>query len=186
MWWVDSLTHWYTPPFSLWNGNEHPNCTLLYHHWFSNIQTFYYLDSTLPFVALPCLSHSFGPKFVGCALIFFDRYVMSLAFKAYCAVEYPLQSLISSISGVLFYSFCQVVIAVLINGICMCMLFNREDFFLVSQHVRQGTVSPTHYVTVADSSNLKIDHIQQITYRMTHMYYNWPGTVRVPAPCQVC
>ena len=59
-----------------------------------------------------------------------------------------------------------------------------EDFFLISQHVRQGTVSPTHYVTVDDTSNLKIDQIQQITYRMTHMYYNWPGTVRVPAPCQ--
>ena len=46
-----------------------------------------------------------------------------------------------------------------------------EDFFLISQHVRQGTVSPTHYVTVDDTSNLKIDQIQQITYRMTHMYY---------------
>ena len=55
----------------------------------------------------------------------------------------------------------------------------------MSQHVRQGTVSPTHYVIVSDTSSLKIDHIQQITYRMTHMYYNWPGTVRVPAPCQV-
>jgi len=66
-----------------------------------------------------------------------------------------------------------------------CRLFVRDDFFLISQHVRQGTVSPTHYVAVADTSNLKVDHIQQITYRMTHMYYNWPGTVRVPAPCQV-
>jgi len=65
-------------------------------------------------------------------------------------------------------------------------VFVREDFFLISQHVRQGTVSPTHYIVVADTSSLKIDHIQQITYRMTHMYYNWPGTVRVPAPCQVC
>ena len=24
----------------------------------------------------------------------------------------------------------------------------------------------------------------QISYKLTHMYYNWPGTVRVPAPCQ--
>ena len=22
------------------------------------------------------------------------------------------------------------------------------------------------------------------SYKLTHMYYNWPGTVRVPAPCQ--
>ena len=25
----------------------------------------------------------------------------------------------------------------------------------------------------------------RLTYKLTHMYYNWPGTIRVPAPCQV-
>ncbi|XP_072051349.1 piwi-like protein 1 [Amphiura filiformis] len=58
------------------------------------------------------------------------------------------------------------------------------DFFLVSQHVRQGTVSPTHYVSSHDTSTLKPDHMQRLAYKLTHMYYNWPGTVRVPAPCQ--
>nr|CAD7401849.1 unnamed protein product [Timema poppensis] len=58
------------------------------------------------------------------------------------------------------------------------------DFFLVSQHVRQGTVTPTHYVVVYDSANMKPDHVQRFTYKMCHMYYNWPGTIRVPAPCQ--
>jgi len=58
------------------------------------------------------------------------------------------------------------------------------DFFLVSQHVRQGTVSPTHYVVVYDESGLKPDHLQRLSYKLTHLYYNWPGTVRVPAPCQ--
>lgn len=58
------------------------------------------------------------------------------------------------------------------------------DFFLVSQHVRQGTVSPTHYVVIYDTSQMKPDHMQRLTYKMTHLYYNWPGTVRVPAPCQ--
>jgi len=58
------------------------------------------------------------------------------------------------------------------------------DFFLVSQHVGQGTVSPTHYVVVHDSMDLPVDAVQRISYKLTHMYYNWPGTVRVPAPCQ--
>ncbi|XP_060067150.1 piwi-like protein 1 [Ylistrum balloti] len=58
------------------------------------------------------------------------------------------------------------------------------DYFLVSQHVRQGTVSPTHYIVVHDSTNLKPDHMQRLSYKMTHLYYNWPGTIRVPAPCQ--
>lgn len=63
--------------------------------------------------------------------------------------------------------------------------FPRFDFFLVSQHVRQGTVSPTHYVVVHDNSNWDVDKLQCLSYKMTHLYYNWPGTVRVPAPCQV-
>ncbi|KAI6656672.1 piwi B [Oopsacas minuta] len=58
------------------------------------------------------------------------------------------------------------------------------DFFLVSQHVRQGTVTPTHYNVVYDTSGLKPDHMQRLSYKLTHLYYNWPGTVRVPAPCQ--
>ncbi|CAL4111914.1 unnamed protein product, partial [Meganyctiphanes norvegica] len=58
------------------------------------------------------------------------------------------------------------------------------DFFLVSQHVRQGTVSPTHYIVVHDGGKLKVDNMQRLTYKLTHLYYNWPGTVRVPAPCQ--
>ncbi|XP_074640256.1 piwi-like protein 1 isoform X2 [Tubulanus polymorphus] len=58
------------------------------------------------------------------------------------------------------------------------------DFFLVSQSVRQGTVSPTHYNVIHDTSGLKPDHIQRLTYKLTHLYYNWPGTIRVPAPCQ--
>nr|BCS90542.1 piwi protein [Cladonema pacificum] len=58
------------------------------------------------------------------------------------------------------------------------------DFFLVSQSVRQGTVSPTHYNIVYDSTGIKPEHYQRLTYKLCHLYYNWPGTIRVPAPCQ--
>uniref|UniRef100_UPI002DDDBD8F Piwi n=1 Tax=Ephydatia fluviatilis TaxID=31330 RepID=UPI002DDDBD8F len=58
------------------------------------------------------------------------------------------------------------------------------DFYLVSQHVRQGTVSPTYYRVIYDKSGLKPDHLQRLTYKLTHMYYNWPGTIRTPAPCK--
>ncbi|XP_033126803.1 piwi-like protein 1 [Anneissia japonica] len=60
----------------------------------------------------------------------------------------------------------------------------KYDFYLVSQSVRQGTVSPTNYDVVWDKANLKPDHLQRLTYKLTHLYYNWPGTIRVPAPCQ--
>ena len=60
----------------------------------------------------------------------------------------------------------------------------RYDFFLVSQSVRQGTVNPTSYNVIMDNSGLTPDHLQKLTYKLCHLYYNWPGTVRVPAPCQ--
>ena len=27
-------------------------------------------------------------------------------------------------------------------------------------------------------------HMQALTYKLCHLYYNWPGTVRVPMVCQ--
>ncbi|KAA0201706.1 hypothetical protein HAZT_HAZT000126 [Hyalella azteca] len=63
-------------------------------------------------------------------------------------------------------------------------MWHKYDFLLVSQHVRQGTVSPTHYVVVHDGVGLKVDNLQRLTYKLTYLYYNWPGTIRVPAPCQ--
>ncbi|XP_037634959.1 piwi-like protein 1 isoform X1 [Sebastes umbrosus] len=58
------------------------------------------------------------------------------------------------------------------------------DFCIVSQAVASGSVSPTHYNIVYDTSGLKPDHMQRLTYKMCHLYYNWQGIIRVPAPCQ--
>ncbi|CAI5797278.1 Uncharacterized protein PODLI_1B036701 [Podarcis lilfordi] len=58
------------------------------------------------------------------------------------------------------------------------------DFFIVSQSVRTGSVAPTHYNVIYDNSALKPDYMQRLTYKLCHMYYNWPGVIRVPAPCQ--
>ncbi|XP_028269817.1 piwi-like protein 1 [Parambassis ranga] len=58
------------------------------------------------------------------------------------------------------------------------------DFYIVSQAVRCGSVSPTHYNVVYDTSGLKPDHMQRLTYKLCHMYYNWQGIIQVPAPCQ--
>ncbi|KAH8377177.1 hypothetical protein KR093_003884 [Drosophila rubida] len=57
------------------------------------------------------------------------------------------------------------------------------DFFLVSQMVRQGTVSPTHFIVLRDDSNYGPDIIQKLSYKLCFLYYNWPGTVRIPACC---
>lgn len=58
------------------------------------------------------------------------------------------------------------------------------DFFLVSQSVTQGTVTPTHYHVIEDQIGMRAPVLQQFTHQLTHLYYNWSGTIRVPAPCQ--
>ncbi|CAL8111645.1 unnamed protein product [Orchesella dallaii] len=58
------------------------------------------------------------------------------------------------------------------------------DFFLISQLVREGTVSPTHYVVLEDNSNISPDLIQKFAFATSFMYFNWTGSVRVPAMCQ--
>ncbi|XP_051691426.1 piwi-like protein 3 [Oryctolagus cuniculus] len=57
------------------------------------------------------------------------------------------------------------------------------DFFIVSQSVTDGTVTPTHYNVIYDTVGLKPDEVQRLTYQLCHMYYNLPGIIRVPAPC---
>ncbi|KAJ8285884.1 hypothetical protein GJAV_G00032070 [Gymnothorax javanicus] len=63
---------------------------------------------------------------------------------------------------------------------------NREwvDFYLMAHHIRQGCGLPTHYISVYNTANLTPDHLQRLTFKMCHMYWNWPGTIRVPAPCK--
>ena len=60
----------------------------------------------------------------------------------------------------------------------------RYDFFLVPQVTTGGTISPTSFNVVHDSTNLYPDHMQRLAYKLTHLYYNWAGTIKVPAPCQ--
>lgn len=51
---------------------------------------------------------------------------------------------------------------------------NRYDFFLISQYARQGTVNPSYYNVVYDENGFKPDHMQRLTYKICHLYYNWP------------
>lgn len=60
----------------------------------------------------------------------------------------------------------------------------RYDFYLVSQSVRQGTVNPTSYNIIENTTQFTPDIFQKLTYKLCHLYYNWPGTVRVPNVCQ--
>uniref|UniRef100_A0AAQ5ZMN7 Piwi-like protein 2 n=1 Tax=Amphiprion ocellaris TaxID=80972 RepID=A0AAQ5ZMN7_AMPOC len=58
------------------------------------------------------------------------------------------------------------------------------DFYLMAHHIRQGCGLPTHYICLYNTTNLSPDHLQRLTFKMCHLYWNWPGTIRVPAPCK--
>uniref|UniRef100_A0A8C2UJ35 Piwi domain-containing protein n=2 Tax=Chinchilla lanigera TaxID=34839 RepID=A0A8C2UJ35_CHILA len=58
------------------------------------------------------------------------------------------------------------------------------DFYLITQAACRGTVSPTHYNVVYDDNGLKPDHMQRLTFKLCHLYYNWQGLISIPAPCQ--
>lgn len=55
------------------------------------------------------------------------------------------------------------------------------DFFLISQSTKQGTVAPTSYNVIFDTNGLTPDQMQILTYKQTHLYFNWSGCIRVPA-----
>ncbi|XP_062399032.1 piwi-like protein 2 [Sardina pilchardus] len=63
---------------------------------------------------------------------------------------------------------------------------NRDlmDFYLMAHSIRQGCGLPTHYISLYNTANLTPDHLQRLTFKMCHLYWNWPGTIRVPAPCK--
>ena len=50
----------------------------------------------------------------------------------------------------------------------------RYDFYLVSQAARRGTVNPTYYNVIYDDNGLKPDHMQRLTFKLCHLYFNWP------------
>ncbi|CAF2532656.1 unnamed protein product [Rotaria sp. Silwood2] len=51
---------------------------------------------------------------------------------------------------------------------------NWFDFYLISQCARQGTAAPTLFNVIWDRTTFKVDHIQQLTFKLCHLYYNWP------------
>jgi aubergine len=56
---------------------------------------------------------------------------------------------------------------------------------MVSQLVRQGTVSPTYYNVIHDEFMPgRPDIMQTMTFKLCHSYFNWSGTTRIPSVVQ--
>lgn len=49
----------------------------------------------------------------------------------------------------------------------------RKDFYLTSQRVTQGTVTPTLYDVIQDEADTDAGSLYELTYHLCHLYYNW-------------
>jgi len=62
---------------------------------------------------------------------------------------------------------------------------NFKEFYMISQLVRQGCAGVTHYnILYNDREPCTKRHIELFMYKLCHLYYNWAGGIKVPAPCQ--
>lgn len=59
-----------------------------------------------------------------------------------------------------------------------------KEFFMISQLVRAGCASATHYNVMFDNHNSDKKDIYKMMYKLCYLYYNWTGGIKVPAPCQ--
>ena len=46
-------------------------------------------------------------------------------------------------------------------------------------------MTPTHYTVLYDDTDKDADHLVNLAYRLCYLYYNWSGTIRVPAPVKL-
>ena len=57
-----------------------------------------------------------------------------------------------------------------------------DNFFMISARARAGTIKPTHYyIAYNDRKDVTKETVQKVSYAMSFMYYNAPGSVKVPA-----
>jgi len=62
---------------------------------------------------------------------------------------------------------------------------NTNDFYLISAKTNQGVPSPTQYTVIFDDTRASADDYQELVYKLTYLYFNWVGAVKIPAPCQL-
>ena len=55
------------------------------------------------------------------------------------------------------------------------------EFYLQPQFVNQGTATPVHYHCLFDNTGIPIQVLEDITFKQTFYYWNWPGPIREPA-----
>ncbi|XP_072917852.1 piwi-like protein 2 [Hemitrygon akajei] len=47
------------------------------------------------------------------------------------------------------------------------------EFFLLAHAVQRGCATPTRYICLLNTMNLSPDHVQRLTFKLCHLYWNW-------------
>jgi aubergine-like protein len=66
-------------------------------------------------------------------------------------------------------------------------LTSRPDainFYLINQAAGKTSASPSHYVVLHDTAGVRPAALQSLTYRLSYMYFNSTGSIKIPAPAQ--
>lgn len=59
-----------------------------------------------------------------------------------------------------------------------------RSFFLLSHFATRGTTTPTHYTVLHDTADVPLVALQNLTFRLTFLYFNCTCSVKLPAPAQ--
>lgn len=59
---------------------------------------------------------------------------------------------------------------------------DAHEFYLVATNCRQGVPTPAHYSVIVDDIKIGSEAVQEIAYKLSYLYYNFSGAVKIPAP----
>jgi argonaute-like protein implicated in RNA metabolism and viral defense len=59
-----------------------------------------------------------------------------------------------------------------------------NNFCMVTNRPNHGISTPTSYILAYDDNESNITDIYTIIHKLSYLYYNWLGPIKVPAPIQ--
>lgn len=64
------------------------------------------------------------------------------------------------------------------------MSANETSFYLIAAPANSSTcANPCKYIIRRlDTATISVAQVQDMTFKLCHMYFNWQGIIRVPAP----